>query len=265
MKLMTSAEKALAYKDFGDVWENKMARSILILVPLVMVLVLPVFFLTLLLNVPMEKMNGMEQMLKLLPPQAAGLDYRQSIFYLMTNLICPMFFLMIPLMSASVSSACSFVGEKERGTLETLLLTPMSVRKIFKSKVLGCVFLSAVTTAGSFLLFSIVMAVGDILLAMPFFLNWNWLVLFFLLSPAVTVFGVVFMVLVSARSESYVESVQTSGYLVLPFVLLFTGQFTGLFRVGPVLLLWISCALFVADFLLCFLSARLFTPEKLLQ
>lgn len=265
MKLLTSAEKALATKDFKDVWENKTSRSVLVLIPLVMVLVLPAFFLIFLLNVPMDKMNGVEQMLKLLPPQASGLNERQSVFYLMTNMICPMFFLMIPLMSASVSAACSFVEERERGTMETLLLTPMSVREILKAKAMGCVLLSVIATAASFLLFSIVMAVGDILLVMPFYLNWEWIVLVFLLSPAVTIFGVVFMILVSARSKSYTESVQTSGYLVLPFVLLFTGQFTGLFRVGTMLLLWISCALFVADFLLLFLSARLFTPEKLLR
>lgn len=265
MKILTSAEKALAYKDFGDVWDNRMARNVMILVPLVMVLLLPALFLVLLFNVPMSQMNGMEQMFKLLPQQVAGFNERQSVFYLMTNLICPMFFLMIPLMSASVSAASSFVGEKERGTLETLLLTPLSVRKIFKAKVLGCILLSATVTAVSFLLFSIVMAVGDILLSMPFYFNWNWLVLVFLLSPAITVFGVVFMVLVSAKSKSYTESVQTSGYLVLPFVLLFTGQFTGLFQVSAILLLWISGAVFAADVLLCFFSARLFTPEKLLR
>ncbi|WP_411677693.1 ABC transporter permease subunit [Caproicibacter sp.] len=265
MKILSPAEKALAFKDFGDIWDNKTSRSVLIVVPLVMVLLLPVVFLIFFLNVPMSRMNGVEQMLLLLHAQASGMDERQGMFYLMTNMICPMFFLMIPLMSSSVSAAYSFVGEKEHGTLETLLLTPLGVRKILKAKVLGCVLLSAVVTSVSFVLFSIVIAVGDLMLAMPFYFNWSWLVLAFLLSPAVIIFGVVFMVLASAKSKSYTESVQTSAYLVLPIVLLFTGQFTGLFQVGAELLLLISCVLLAVDFLIWFLTVRLFTPEKLLR
>lgn len=265
MKFFTSADKAIVYKDFGEIWNSKTTRTVLILLPLFTVLLLPAFFLILLINVPIGQMNGVEQMLKLIPVQAASFDERQSMFYILTNMICPMFFLMIPLISSSVSSACSFVGERERGTLETLFLTPFSARKIFKAKVLGCVLLSIVVSAISFVLFSIVMAVGDILLAMPFYLNWNWLVLFLFLSPAIIVFGVGFMIFVSAKSKSHLESVQTSGYLVLPIVLLYTGQFTGLFQVDAPLLLLLSVILFVADLLLLLFSSRSFTPEKLLR
>ena len=265
MKLLTDAEKAVASKDFGEIWDNKTTRGMLILVPLLMVVLLPVLFLVLIISVPTGQMNGVDQMLKLLPEEAKNLDVRQSLFYLMTNTICPMFFLMIPLMSSSVSAACSFVGEKERGTLETLLLTPLSLGRIFKAKVLGCVSLSAAATAVSFLAFAVVISVGDILLGMPFFLNWNWLVLVFLLAPAVTVFGVVFMVVVSGKSKSYMESVQTSGYIVLPVIALFIGQFTGLFRVDAVLLLLVSLVVLLADIPLWIFAARLFTPEKLLR
>lgn len=265
MKLLSPAEKAVAAKDFGDVWGDKMTRGTLIVVPLLMVVLLPVFFLVLITSVPMDQMNGVDEMMRLLPDEARDMGERQSMFYLMTNLICPMFFLMIPLMSSSVSAACSFVGEKERGTLETLLLTPLSVRRIFKAKVLGCMFLSAVTTAVSFLGFSVVISVGNLLLGMPFFLNWNWLVLVFLLSPGVTIFGVVFMVLVSGKSKSTTESVQTSGYIVLPVLLLFIGQFTGLFQVDARLLLLISAVVLAADLPLCLVAARRFSPEKLLR
>lgn len=95
---------------------------------------------------------------------------------------------MIPLMGSTVSAACSFVGEKERSTIETLLLTPLSIKQIFRAKVLGCIILSAISTAISFVIFTIVISTGDILLGMPFFLNWNWLVLVLLLAPAITVF-----------------------------------------------------------------------------
>ena len=103
------------------------------------------------------------------------------------------------------------------------------------------------------------------MLNMAFFLNWNWLVLVFLLAPATTVFGVIFMVLVSGKSKSYMESMQISGYIVLPLVLLFIGQFTGLFQLNAIILLVISLVMVVLDFVLYFVAAKMFTPEKLLK
>lgn len=265
MKLLSSAEQAVVNKDFGEIWNTRMARNTIVLVPLVMVLFLPVMYLLMILFVPAGEMNGVDQMLQLLPREASYFSVKQGMFYIMTNVVCPMFFLMIPLMVSSVSAASSFVGEKERGTIQTLLLTPLSVKSIFKAKVLSCVFLSAIATGISFVVFACVITAGDLLLGMPFFLNWNWLVLVLFLAPGVTVFGVVFMVLVSGRSKSYMESFQTSGYIVLPLVLLFVGQFTGLFRLNALILLVIAVVLLVVDCLLWFVAARSFTPEKLLK
>lgn len=265
MKWISPAERAVAKKDFGEFWENKMTRTTLLLVPALMVLIIPMVFLVLVYTLPPSQLHGMDQVTKFFPVEAKIFNEKQILFYMMTNMICPMFFLMIPLMSSTVSAACSFVGEKERSTLETLLLTPLSIRRIFKSKVLGCVFLSVVTTAVSFVTFSIVISIGDILLGMPFFLNWNWLILVFLLSPGCTMFGVVFMVLVSGKSNNYTESIQTSGYVVMPVILLFLGQMTGLFQLGPVLLLLFFLLVAAADAVLWVAASRSFTPEKLMK
>ena len=185
-------------------------------------------------------------------------------FYLMTDMICPMLFLMIPLMCSTVSASCTFVGEKERSTIETLLLTPLSLRRIFKAKVFGCIVMSLFSTAISFIAFTIVISVGDIMMKMPFFLNWNWIILVFLLSPAIMVCGVIFMVMVSGRSKSYMDSIQTSGYIVLPIILLFVGQFTGLFRLNALVLLIFSLIFVVLDIILWHFAAKSFKPEKLL-
>lgn len=265
MTLISSAEKAIINKDFGEIWNTKMARSTLIVLPIIMVVFLPVMYLVMIYFIPSSQMNGVDKMLQLLPPEVKNFTVQQGIFYVMTNAVCPMFFLMIPLMVSSVAAACSFVGEKERGTIQTLLLTPLSLKSIFKAKVLGCIILSGISTAISFIVFTIVISVGDIILKMPFFLNWNWLVLVLLVAPAVTVFGVIFMVLVSGRSKSYMESFQTSSYIILPIVLLFVGQFTGLFQLNAMVFLMIALGVIVVDFILWVVAARSFTPEKLLK
>ena len=125
--------------------------------------------------------------------------------------------------------------------------------------------LSLLVTGISLALFAVTMVVGNFLLDMPFWFDWAWVVLIVLLAPALTVFGVVFMVLVSGRSKSYMEAMQTSGYVVLPLILLFVGQFTGLFVLGPVVLLILSAVIIGLDFLLFHLASGSFNAEKLLR
>jgi ABC-type Na+ efflux pump permease subunit len=265
LKKLSVPEEAVIRKDFHDIWDSKMARSTLITVSLMLVIAIPVIFLIIIVNTPANQINGADKLMKMLPPSAQNFNLKQATFYIMTNSLFPMFFLMIPLMSSSVTAACSFVGKREHGTLETLLLTPMKPKQLFGAKVKGCVMLSAVITAISFAAFAIVTSVGDILLHLPFFFSWSWLVLILLFAPAVTVLGVMFMVLASAKSKSYVEAVQTSGYIVIPLILLFLGEFVGLFALNAVVFLIISAVIIVLDVIIGEIAARSFRMEKLLK
>jgi ABC-type Na+ efflux pump permease subunit len=265
MITISTAERAVIKKDFREVWDSKMARSTMLVVPLMLVILIPIVCLVININVPASEVNGIDKIMQMLPPEAQNFDVRQGTFYMMTNTMFPMFFLMIPLMTSSVSAASSFVGERERGTLETLILTPMTLPKIFRAKVLGCIALSALITTISFVAFAIVMSIGDIMLGMPFFLNWNWLVCVLLFAPAVTVFGVVFMVLVSAKSKNFIEAMQTSGYIVLPIVLIFAGEMTGLFSLSALHLLLISVVVIILDAVIWVVTSRSFRAEKLLR
>ena len=268
-KWLTPGERAVMQKDFNEIWKVRMVRNTLILVPALLVVILPVVYLLMIWFVPPERMNGVEQMMKLVPPDLRGyFSARQSLFYLMENVVCPMFFLMIPLMVSTVTAACSFVGEKERGTMEVLLTSPLKPGTVLISKTvpyLALSFITLIVTGISFFAFLVVVGIGDLLLKMPFFLNWNWIVMLLVVSPSLTLFGVIFMVLVSGRSKSYMESMQLSGYVVLPLVLLMIGQFTGLFQLDALILLAIGAGVFVLDFILGGISARSFTPEKLMK
>jgi NADH:ubiquinone oxidoreductase subunit K len=70
---------------------------------------------------------------------------------------------------------------------------------------------------------------------------------------------------VSAKSKSYIESVQTSGYIVLPLVLMFVGQFTGLFTLNAVIFLLVSVVVVLIDIPVWMIASRSFTAEKLLK
>lgn len=139
-----------------------MARNTLIALPAILVVILPVMYLVMIYFIPADQMNGVDKMMQLLPAEAKDFTVQQSMFYLLTNLLCPMFF------NDTADGLHCFRGVqlcrgKERSTIETLLLTPLSIKQIFRAKVLGCIILSAISTAISFVIFTIVISTGDIL------------------------------------------------------------------------------------------------------
>lgn len=263
--MFTPAEHALIKKDFLEIWSSKMARATLIAVPIGLVIVVPALFLGAVYLVPLEQAPGIQEMLSILPPKLEGYTAQQGLFDLLTNTLFSLFFLMIPLMASAVSASCIFVGEKERSTIETLLLTPLKVRQIFRAKLACCLFLSFVTTAIAFGAFTIVVSVGDIMLGIPFFLNWSWLVVILFLAPGLMVFGAVFMVFEFNRINSRLESFQTIAYVALPFLLLYIAPFTGLFRVNASILLVVSAIVWLCDLFLWIIDIRTFLPEKFLE
>lgn len=264
-RVLSPGERAIVRKDLRSIWRTRMIRLTVILVPTLLCLVLPAFYLAMAWFLPTDAITAEDDLAFLQAVAGEVMTERQLMVYLVAQMLGPMFFLMIPLMVSTTSAACSFVGEREHSTMETLLLAPVSLRQIFRAKVTACTLLSLIAEAVSLLAFSLVMAAGSVLFQVPFYFNLSWAILVFLLAPAIALFGVTFMVLISGRSKSSMEAMQTSGYLVLPLVLLFVGQFTGLFTLGPILLLIVSLVVGGADVLLVSVASRAFTPEKLLH
>ena len=173
MKRFSRTDSALLKKDFGEIWSQRGVRLLLILLPLLIAIVLPVAFLLFILLMPIGGAGSAVQLLTLIPASDFHYGLREGLFYIVTNRICPMLFLSIPILSAAATTASCFVGERERGTMETLLFTPVSPRRLARIKLSGCLILSLITTFLSFLLFTIAASVGDVLLGIPFFLNGN--------------------------------------------------------------------------------------------
>lgn len=263
-KLFAENERALIRKDLVEIWNQKLVRGSLFVLPILMAVGIPLLFLLVSAFAPPDQLSDVEQFKNLLGTMLPDVGARGQMFYIFTNFICPMLFVMVPLMSASVAASCAFVGEKERGTMETLLLSPLSVRKLFQVKVAGCALLSGAITLVSFVLFFIITVVGDILTGAPFFFNLNWLILVFLLSPALAILGITFLVMVSGKAKTTMEAMQVSGYIVFPVLLLFIGQITGLFLLSWWMLLMITAVIAAIDLILFNRGFSKFVAEKLL-
>lgn len=185
---------------------------------------------------------------------------------LMLNYILPVFFLIIPLMSASIMSASSFVGEKEKQTLETLLYCPLSVKQIFCAKVMASFLLSMTVSLLSFLVMLLVLEAETVFFLGKFLVpGINWLIILLLIAPSISLMAITLIVRGSAKAQSVEEAQQGAVFLVLPLILLATGQFMGVLLINVWILLVLGgiCAL-AAVFLLKKSMGR-FTYELLLK
>jgi len=190
---------------------------------------------------------------------------QQAAFFIANYLLAP-FFLLIPLMGASTVSADSFAGEKERGTLESLLFSPVSVTGLFLGKVLAA-FLPAMTLAlVTFMLAVIaVNAVAWPWMHRLFFPTLNWLPLLLLVIPLISIGAIFVNVFTSARANTFQAAYQLGGLVVLPIIGLLVGQLSGVLLLDFGLILWLSLVLLIVDVLLLTLLRRFLDRPQLFE
>jgi len=264
--MMNSMQRALMKKDIRSITSNKRMFSVLLVVPLVMTIFFPTVLILTAAFAPMEEMADFESMLALLPADLQGGDLSQLVVRMIFNNIMPIFFLLIPIMAGSVMAASSFVGEKEKRTLETLLYSPLTLKQIFNAKIFASFVLSM---AVSFLSFVVMLFVveAELQLAMGhmIFPDISWLILMLLVSPALALIAITLIVRGSAKAQSMEESQQRSVFLIFPILMLAVGQFTGLMLVSVWFLLGLGVLLAAIAMLSLRGSFKKFSYETLLH
>lgn len=281
------AESEIVKKDLLEAWSRTGLRTLMIFIPIVLVVIVPVIFLVAISLIPIdtvgmlpEGISGFTQVgIDLLPGEIAyslipekisamistsGLseDYRQDMFFAFTTLLCPMFFLSVPVLCATSAASSAFIAERENGTLESLMLSSMDRKSIFNAKISGCVIFSVLVSLVSFIAFTITVAVGAIILSCSFFFNFDWFIIIVLLMPAISIFCVVFVSLLSIRIKSMGESLQLSGYFILFIALIYLAQFSGLFQINVFVLILFAVLILVADFIMFNKASKNYTAEK---
>lgn len=106
-------------------------------------------------------------------------------------------------------AASSFVGEKEKHTLETLLYSPLSQGQLFQSKILAGFSVGMMISFSSFAAMLLVMELES------FFLTGNlllpaasWLVIMLLIAPAISLIAIAVTVRSSAEAQTIEEAQQ---------------------------------------------------------
>ena len=169
-------------------------------------------------------------------------------------------------MASSVMAASSFVGEKEKHTLETLLYSPLSLRQLFQSKILAGFSVGMMVSYFSFAAMLLVVEME------VYFLTGNlitpgisWLIIMLLIAPSFSLVAIAVTVRSSAKAKTIEEAQQRAVFLIFPILALVIGQFAGILLLNSWILLGLGAVLVVLDMLLMRGAAGSFTYEKLLK
>lgn len=262
---MNLMQRALIKKDIRGITTNKRMFSVLLIVPLVLTIVMPSIFIVAI-KMAADQAGDFDQMLKLLPESMLTGDLGELVLELFLNNVMPIFFMMIPIMAASVMAASSFVGEKEKRTLETLLYCPLTVAQIFQAKILASFIMSmAVSFLSFFAMLIVVEAELRLFSGTVFIPAVTWLIVMLLVAPAVSLIAITMIVRGSAKSQTMEESQQRSAFLILPIVLLVAGQFAGFILISGWVLLGLGIVLMAVAILLIRGALGRFNYETLLK
>ncbi len=266
--------RTIAIKDLLLVRQNKAAWIPAVIVPVLMMALIPAALILIptLVDMPAEEMlspNELAVIMRGLPPvvseQLVGLDEVQTWIVLMTGYLMAPMFLIVPLMFASIVAADSFVGEKERKTLEGLLYTPATDRELLLGKVVASIVPAVVLAWGSFVLYTLVVnAAGWPAMGRLWFPLVTWWPLILWVAPAVATLGMAMTVLISSRVSTFMEANQLAGVTVLLVLGLIAGQATGVLALGIGTALVVGLVVWIAAGILLFIGARTFHRDALL-
>lgn len=250
--------KAIIKKDLRDIFRSKNLFATLIIIPILFSAVIPAAILGSALFFDIEELagNDAQKMISSFLTQLKSEDLalettEQQFVFLFINYMLPSLFLLVPIITASVVAANSFVGEKERRTLESLLFSPVSIKTLFVSKILGSFIPSLLVSWLSFLLSGVIINIlGFQLFGQMIFPSANWLALILCLSPMVSLMTVLLNVFISSRVKTYQEAQNIGGLIILPVVGMMAGQASGLFLVEAQITLLIALLIFIVNVIL---------------
>lgn len=260
---MNANQIALIKKDIRSIVSNKQTLAVMLIVPIVLTIVLPSIYIIGAALEP-ESISEFQVLLDMLPVTDGNSDNSQFL-WLLLNKLMPIFFLIIPIMSSSVMAASSFVGEKEKHTLETLLYSPLSLKQLFHAKILAGFSVGMAVSYISFAAMMLLIELEAFFMIDSFVIpDIGWLVIMLLIAPAISLAGIAITVRSSAKARTVEEAQQRAVFLVFPLIALIIGQFSGILLIGPWLMLGLGVILAALDVLLMRKASASFTYENML-
>ncbi|HPS41885.1 MAG TPA: ABC transporter permease subunit, partial [Anaerolineaceae bacterium] len=261
-------------KDLKEATQNKSVWLPMLVIPIMFVILLPVVLILVvgssgsasqsMLSDP-DMATFFARMPEVMKESLAGLNAIQSGTVMMLGYFFAPFFLIMPLMYSTVIAAESFAGERERKTVEALLYTPVKDAELFIGKVLASFIPAVLITLGSFLVYIIVLnTFGYRIMGRVWFPLPNWYALILWVSPAISLLGTAFTVLISTKVQTFMGAYQSSASLVVLVLGLLAGQATGVLYLSPLVSLLLGAGIWLVDVILVYFAVKSFNRAKLI-
>lgn len=254
--------KTLIKKEWAEVFKNRMVLFTVIFMPLLLA-TLPLIILLIGGDIGDADVDGAlpAQFTQLCPEGLSGGECFQV--YMVSQFM--LLFMLTPLIIPVNIAAYSVVGEKTTRSLEPLLATPITTRELLLGKNLAAVIPAVVATWGGFLVF----AVGATIISQSTsiasaILSPAWLFAVITIGPLLAILSVNFALMVSSRVTDPRAAEQISVVIIVPLLVVFFGQITGLFYINANIIIGIVLALIVIDTVMLFLAERVFQRETIL-
>jgi ABC-type Na+ efflux pump permease subunit len=192
-------------------------------------------------------------------------DQDTMIRVILKALMIPLFWV-TPVALTSTIAADSFVGEKERNTLEPLLATPISDAQLFAAKLCTAVVPAVVGTWCGMAFFGLLVLGGPgVYFPKVIFTDGDWVFSALVVVPLMALLAAAIAALISTRVATYRSAYQLNGLVALPIILMLVPQTVVLFLFTPRALQYIALLFVIIDAGLVWLGLRVFDRERLLR
>ena len=201
--------------------------------------------------------------LEVISPAMASLPATEKLQVLLFSQI-HIYLLLIPTMIAITFATFSIIEEKQSGSLEPLLATPVRTDELFMGKALAGSIPALIVTwvcAGLSLLGVFYLGSARIL---DIVVTSSWFISVFVLVPAVTLLSFLLGVIISSRVNDPRNAQTISLLIILPVFALIAVQIIGVLVLTPWLFLVIALAVSVIDVLVLRTGVRLFQRESII-
>jgi len=216
---------------------------------------------------PMLK-KAMDNLHDMMPSEISILSLAERFQLLLVSQF-PYYLLLIPTMIAISFATFSIVEEKQTGTLEPLLATPVRTWELLLGKALSgaipaivmswiCVVIFLFGIA-----FLISKSVAQACLQSPM-LAFSWLISLVFLVPLISILSFMLGVISSSRSTDAKSAQSIALFIIFPVFALIAIQLTGILALKPLSLLLFAVILLLADILILRLAVKLFQRETII-
>lgn len=268
MMIDYSNVKHLIHKELLEVKSDKGTYIPLLMIPIMFAVVFPLaIFMLGVNNSATQLITGLNAFIEHVDTHMfpADLNKDSVVIYAIYMYFFAPLFLMIPVIFSTLIASSSFIGEKEKKTIEGLLYTPLTIKELMMGKLLAAALPSIIITWIAIVVYGIIVNIYSFkFMDQLIFPNLNWIVLTFLLIPLITFLTISLVIAVSHRTKTSKSAQSYSMIIVLPILSFVISQSTGLMVFGLQMILILVVVLIVLNVCMFIFITRTFNTDKFL-